>query len=197
MKAIHREILLSATYQQSAKPSPESLEKDPDNRFLSHANRHRMEAEELRDSILAVSGRLDLSPGGPAYSDFNTPRRTLYLKCNRSDRSTYTMLFDAADPTAIVPKRVEAIVAPQALFQMNNPFILDEASTLAKRISALPGGASDQVPALYELLYARPCTPKELGIATAFLANENIASEIRLNAYVQALLCSNEFVFVD
>ena len=88
-------------------------------------NRRRLESEAIRDSLLAVAGRLDPTMGGPSYRDFNVPRRTLYLMTIRSDRSSFGPLFDAADSTAMVDTRVVSTVAPQALFLLNNPFVLD------------------------------------------------------------------------
>jgi len=76
-------------------------------------NRRRLEAEALRDSLLAVAGKLDPAMGGKAVSDLNLPRRSLYLMTIRSDRNNYRALFDAADPAAIVERRNESTVAPQ------------------------------------------------------------------------------------
>ncbi|MCA9436559.1 MAG: PSD1 domain-containing protein, partial [Candidatus Omnitrophica bacterium] len=136
IKALHRRILLSSTYQQSSQPSELAIETDPDNRWLSHQNRRRLEAEAIRDAMLQVSGRLDTSLGGPPYSEISTPRKTLYFKTVRSDRTSFNMLFDAADPTAIVTRRIDTTVAPQALFLLNNPFVLETAEAMAKDLLA-------------------------------------------------------------
>src|SRR5437763_15978962 len=99
---MHRAVLRSSTYQQSSRPGPATLNADPGNRLFGRMNRRRLEAEALRDALLAVAGRLDPAMGGPAYRDLATPRRTLYLMTIRSDRSSFGPLFDAADSTAIV-----------------------------------------------------------------------------------------------
>ncbi len=124
IKHMHRLLLLSATYQQASDSEPDTFKSDPDNLLLGRMNRRRLEAEALRDSVLAVSGRLDRTAGGPAVRDFAAPRRTLYLTTIRSDRSGFGPLFDTADPTAPVEKRTISTVAPQALFLLNHPFML-------------------------------------------------------------------------
>ncbi len=85
MKAMHRAIMLSSTYQQSCVPNPETLKADPENQLFGRMNRRRLEAEALRDSLLAVAGKLDRTTGGPAVRDLNTNRRTLYVMTVRSD----------------------------------------------------------------------------------------------------------------
>jgi hypothetical protein len=129
IKAMHRLIVNSATYQQAATSA--AVATDPDNLLFGRQNRRRLEAESLRDAMLFVSGRLDLQEGGPSVRDLATPRRTLYITTIRADRATYQMLFDAADPTAIVEKRVESTVAPQALWLLNHPVVLAQARALA------------------------------------------------------------------
>jgi cytochrome c553 len=197
IKAMHRLMLNTATYQQAATGNPDSLRRDPENRFLARMNRRRIEAEALRDSLLAVSGQLDLRPGGPAYADLMTPRRSLYLKTNRSDRTTFAMLFDAADPTAIIPARVEATVAPQALFLMNHPFVRQAAAALAAEALRPDHDLGTAIEALYQRLYARPATPREKDLAAAYLnpGHPDFAAEAR--DYCHALLCANEFMFLD
>ena len=80
MKAMHRAIMLSATYQQSSIPLPAPLKADPDNLLFGRMNRHRLESEALRDSLLSTTGELDSIRGGPALPDLNTTRRTLYVR---------------------------------------------------------------------------------------------------------------------
>lgn len=197
IKTMHRLMLNTATYQQAATGNPESLRRDPENRFLARAQRRRIEAEALRDSILAVSGQLDLSAGGPAFPDLMTPRRSLYHKTNRSDRSTFAMLFDAADPTAIVPARVEATVAPQALFLMNHPFVRHAATLLAADALPPDRDLEEAVNALYRRLFARVATPRETERAKLYLEAAQPDGAARARDFCHALLCANEFMFVD
>ena len=124
IKQMHRDIMLSSAYQQSSNPAPATGAADPGNQLFGRMNRRRLEAEAIRDSLLAVSGQLDRTMGGPAVRDFANTRRTLYLMTIRSDRSSFGPLFDAADSTAIVDKRTVSTVAPQALFLLNNPFVI-------------------------------------------------------------------------
>ncbi len=195
IKQMHRLILLSATYQQSSEARPETLKADPDNLLFGRMNRHRLEAEALRDSILAVSGKLDRTMGGPASRDFATPRRTLYLITIRSDRSGFGPLFDAADPTAPVDKRTVSTVAPQALFLLNNPFVLAQAQALAKRILAADKDDEARINRVYHLLYSRLPTGEEINTGRNFLrrgGGEQVWQE-----YAEILLCANEFMYVD
>ncbi len=168
IKALHREIMLSATYQQSSIGDADAVAHDPDNRLLGRANRWRLESEAIRDNLLAVAGRLDTTLGGPSTRDFAAPRRTLYLMTIRSDRSGFGPLFDAADPLLPVEARNISTVAPQSLFLLNNEFVLVQAGGLADRILAEPPAGNSPphradaacssgrtIERLYELLYAR------------------------------------------
>ena len=205
IKAMHRAIMLSAVYQQSSIPENDALRADPENRLFGRMNRQRLEAEELRDSLLAVAGRLETTMGGRATRDFNLPRRSLYLMTIRSDRSTFRELFDAADPTAINDKRVVSTVAPQALFLLNHPFALAQAKILVARV--LGDGSCDdraRIRRLYSLLFGRPPTVGEIAIGEAFLARasgEKVSGESRTDSawrqYCQVLVCANEFIYVD
>ncbi|NUM52207.1 MAG: DUF1549 domain-containing protein [Candidatus Hydrogenedentes bacterium] len=200
IKAMHRMMMLSSTYQQSCVPSAPGT--DADNKFFGRQNRRRLEAEPLRDAMLAVSGKLDMTVGGTAFPDIATPRRTVYFRTVRSDRTSYTMLFDAADPTAIIDKRTESTVAPQALFLINNPFVLEQARAMAGRV--LTWQATDdaaRIAALYPILYARPPREEETAIGLRVLEHARAAApndETRAwQEYCQILLCANEFAFVD
>jgi len=207
IKALHRTIVLSAAYQQSSVPDPETLRSDPDNRWLGRMNRRRLEAEELRDSLLATAGRLHLTMGGWATRDFQQPRRSLYLMTIRSDRSSFRELFDAADPTAITDKRVVSTVAPQALFLLNHPFVVEQAAALVKRLAREAGNDStERLTRLYLLLFGRSPHSHEISVAMTFLnhASQGIEpaqgeadTEAAWLQYCQALLCANEFVYVD
>ncbi len=194
VKEMHRLIMLSAAYQQSS--DNERSNADPENRLLNRMNRRRLEAEGVRDSLLAVAGRLDQTMGGPSLRDFNVQRRTIYLTTNRSDRSGLRPLFDAADSTAPVDKRTVSTVAPQALFLMNNPFILEQTSALAKRIIASDKEDRVRIQRAYNLLYGRPASEDEVKIGIDFL-NRGGGADKAWQEYCQVLLCANEFIYVD
>ena len=194
IKAMQKMIMLSAAYQQSSVPDDQALTADPDNELFGRMNRQRLEAEPFRDALLAVSGSLNEQMGGPAFRDLNTPRRTLYLMTIRSDRSNFRMLFDAADPTGIVDQRNDSTVAPQALFLMNNPFVLDRAMALADRVTKQgPPDDRGKIDWLYRLLYSRPANEQESEIGQGVVR----AGGESWQRYCQVLLCANEFVYVD
>jgi hypothetical protein len=192
LKALHRSILLSSAWQQSSVPDAETLRADPDNLLFGRMNRRRLESEGIRDSLLAVAGRLDETRGGPAYADMATPRRTLYLRTIRSDRAGYQSLFDAADPTGIVEKRIDSTVAPQALFLMNHPFALAQAQALAQRAERETREAAARVQWLYEQLFSRPATAEELQ-----LWQKALGEGVTWEQACHALLCANEFIYID
>jgi hypothetical protein len=192
VKQMHRLIMLSATYRQSSEAAPETLRADPDNLLFGRMNRRRLEAEAIRDNVLAAGGRLERTMGGPAVRDFAAPRRTLYLMTVRSDRSGFRPLFDSADSTALVDTRTVSTVAPQALFLLNNPFILAQTKALARRVLADGKDERARIERAYHLLYARPPLPEEVQIGLDFLGRAG-----RWEAYCQVLLCANEFIYVD
>jgi hypothetical protein len=196
IKAMHRAIMLSATYQQSSVPQTVTLKADPDNLLFGRVSRQRLDAEGLRDSLLAVTDSLDLSLHGPAIRDFNTTRRTLYVMTIRSDRANYRSLFDAADPTAIIDKRIDSTVAPQALFMLNHPFALDRTRALAGRAMKTVGDNRAKIGWLYQRLYARPPREREIAIGLEMLQTGG-GNELAWERYCQVLLCANEFVYVD
>lgn len=199
IKAMHRAIMLSATYQQSSVPEPATLKIDPDNKLFGRMNRRRLDAESLRDSLLIAAGELDRTFGGPAIRDLNNRRRTLYLMTIRSERSNYQALFDAADPSSIVEQRIVSTVAPQALFLMNHPFALAQAKALAKRLGKLDQlDNRKKIEWLYQNLYGRPPRKDEITIGLSVLNSVGAqSSESARLEYCQVLLCANEFVYVD
>ena len=158
-------------------------------------NRRRLEAEALRDNLLAVSGRLDRTTGGPATRDFNNPRRSLYQMTVRSDRSGFGPLFDVADPTALIDRRTVSTVAPQALFLLNNPFVIDDVRALSERLQKSAPKDEERIRQAYGLLYARPPSADEERVGLNFLHSQ--PADSAWFAYCQVLLCANEFVYVD
>ena len=191
IKAMHRMIMLSSTYQQSSRGGKDAIKSDPDNLLFARFSRRRLEAEALRDALLAAGGSLDLTPGGPAVRDLSSPRRTLYLMTVRSDRSTYRTLFDAADPNSIIDQRTDSTVAPQALFLLNHPFVLDQANRLATLARQQGGDDLQRINWLYYRIYSRPPGPQEVQLGIMLLRQTD------WDAYCHVLLCANEFVYVD
>ncbi len=209
IKAMHRLMVLSATYRQSSVVPRDRLERDPENRWLGRYAARRLEAEAMRDAILSVAGRLDLAGGGPAGDDLNIRQRSLYVQTARWDRSSYATLFDAANPDASTEKRMVSTVAPQALFLLNHAFVLEQARHLAERLQGdVPpdSGAPDEqlarrrVDRAFQLLFGRPATEEELQVGLRVIAAPDSSSPQGTQGLVDfahLMLCSNEFLYVD
>jgi hypothetical protein len=198
VKTMHRIIMLSSAYQQSSQATSASLAADPDNRLLGRMNRRPLDAEALRDSLLAVAGRLDFKSGGPAFSDLTTPRRTLYLMSVRTGAagSDFGRLFDRADPCSIVDVRGQSVVAPQALFFLNDPALNGLTHDLATRVAReSPGDDKARIRRLYGLVLARPPSPKEIELGLRILAPTPGVDV--WERYCRLILCTNEFAYVD
>ena len=198
VKTIHRLVMLSSAYQQDSRAGPQAIARDPDNRLFGRMNRRRLDAEAIRDSLLSVSGRLEFSPGGPSFSDLAVPRRTLYLQSVRTGRGAgdFGRLFDRADPGSIVPRRGESVVAPQALFFLNDPFVIDAARALAARLAReVPRPNQVRIERLYALALGRPPSKGEIKVGTQFLAAEGSIDP--WERYCQLIFCQNEFLYTD
>jgi hypothetical protein len=204
LKRVIRTILLSNVYRQSALDRDQAATAreaiaDPTNRWLSRFPSRRLSAEELRDSMLAVSGRLELQLGGKATMDLHRPRRSLYIQTDRADRRNYSTLFDAADPSQCVGQRNVTTVAPQALFMLNNSFVTEIAKHFAAKL--LSGGPNDErtrIQRAYVVLFGRPPTETEIAIGEQFLgAAAKRDASAAWNEYVHVLFCTSEFCYVD
>ena len=198
LKKLHRSVLLSAAYQQQSGDRPECRGVDAENTLLWKANRRRLDYESLRDALLAVSGRIDRTLGGPSVRDLlsgSGNRRTLYGHLDRLNVPGLMRTFDFPSPDATSPQRLDTTVPQQALFLMNNPFALDCARRLLQRPDMVGGKeVSGKVDKIYRLLFGRGPSAEEGKLAEAFLgAGAGAAWE----QYVQALLLTNEFVFLD
>jgi hypothetical protein len=203
LKWLHREIMLSASYQQNSAHDPARHAIDPDNRWLWRMNRRRLEVEAWRDAMLAVSGTLRLERGGPSQDlgDANNRRRTLYGTVKRRELNELLRLNDFPDPTAHSPGRVPTTTPLQQLFVLNSPFVQQQAAALTRRLKAEgPGGTEARVQRAYHLLYGRPATEAQVRLAVDFLtagrADEPVGDAVWAE-YAQALMGSNEFLFVD
>ncbi len=174
VKQLHRDILLSATYQQSSADSPVCRTTDPDNRLLWRMNRRRLGFEELRDSCLQSAGRLDLQLGGRP-SDLShgiSRRRTLYGAVDRVAMPAFFRYFDFPGADAHAPARLETAIPQQALYLMNNSFVLEQAAALAQRSSgALEQSPAHRIQSVFQLALGRRPTPEELSLALAYIAS--------------------------
>ncbi len=189
MKAMQREILLSATYALSAANSEQNFEKDPDNRLHWRFNRRRMDAETLRDSILAVTGTLDPTASGPAAPlDEKNHRRTVYGFVSRRKLDGMLSLFDFPNPNNTAEQRESTNVPLQRLFLMNSKFMDSQARALADSIS---GDDQTRVRLIYRRLFGRSPKPPEMKLALEFLREGDWTQLSRV------MLGSTEFMFVD
>jgi hypothetical protein len=199
VKKLHRLILLSAVYQQKSDDRPACRGADPENTLLWRMNRQRLDFEATRDALLAVSGRLDRALGGPPVKDVLAPaarRRTAYGFLDRLHVPGLFRTFDFPSPDASSPGRDRTTVPQQALFLMNNPFVLGCARGVLLRPEATGAGdVPERVARLYRLLYGRAPSGGEMDLARDFLGPSPPA--VTWERYAQALLLANEFVFVD
>ena len=201
-KSLHRLIVLSATYQQASLASDSSLKIDPDNKWISHMNRRRLDFEALRDTLLALAGRLDLKLGGLPVELDQSPfptRRTLYGLIDRQNLPAVFRTFDFANPDTSSQRRFETTVPQQALFLMNSPFVIEQARGLARRgeVTCFEDKRK-QIEALYQIVFQRDASRPELRLGEQFLASQTDAPEFKsLARYAQVLLLSNELMFVD
>ena len=202
VKTLHREILLSATYRQSSRHSEAAAAQDPENRLLWRANRRRLDAEALRDSILAIAGTLNPNLGGASVDlSKDARRRSVYGQVNRSKLDGMLALFDFPDPSLSSQQRAVTNVPSQKLFFLNSKLVWDQAGILAERVQgrggSLDGRAVDRV---YQLIFGRQATREERQLALNFMdsieARNNPPTD-PLRQYLQTLLSSNEFLFVD
>ena len=173
LKKLHRLILLSSAWQQSSDGDSRYAQLDPDNRLLWKMNRQRLDFEEMRDSLLAISGKLDLVEGGHAVDMIGEPfsgRRTVYGFVERQNLPNLFRTFDFASPDTTSPQRFATTVPQQALFLMNSPFVVQQARGFAGRAEFKNCVRLDErIRRLYEAAYQRPPDPDELKVALRFL----------------------------
>ena len=172
IKALHREILCSAVYQLSAANDTANFDKDSGNRLYWRANRSRLSAEQLRDSVLFVSGTLESKMGGPAIAlTPYTGRRTIYGKVSRYRLDEFLQLFDYPSPMQSAEKRFTTNVPLQRLFLMNSDFMQQQAERLADRVIAEPNDTA-RITKAYRLIFGRTPTAAEVKAGLEFLDAE-------------------------
>ena len=201
IKQLHREIMHSATYRLASTFNETNYQRDPDNRLLWRMNRRRLDVEAWRDALLAVSGNLDATMGGPSLKvdDTNNRRRTLYAAVSRHELNPMLRLFDFPDPNLTSERRVVTTVPMQQLFVLNSEFMVRQAKALAARLTSEPLDDDARIERAYRLVLARAPHDRERQFIREFLAGAAV-SDVKLSAWdqvSQALLSSNEFVFVD
>ena len=203
LKSLHRRIMLSSVYQQASAGGDASRhEGDPENRLLSHANRQRLTFEAMRDTLLAVSGRLELRQSGRPV-DVTSPDsrcRTVFGMVDRQSLPGTFRAFDFASPDQSVERRSRTMVPQQALFALNSPFVVEQAKALAARPDvASIVDPSDRITALYRIAFQRSPSAEERAALVEF-ASQPKDDASQLSAWEQLsqiLLSSNELIYVD
>jgi hypothetical protein len=202
LKRLHRMIVLSQAYRLSGATHAAGMDADPDNRLWWHRPRRRLEAEIIRDNLLAVGGRLDPAIFGPGTLDENMRRRSIYFTVQRSKLIPFLQVFDWPDSLTSAGARPTTVVAPQALLFLNNPQVRACAAGLASRL--LPDAQKDLAAAVdhaYRLAFARQPSSHERAEGTAFLSARRAKLggnlERALSDYTLVLLSLNEFIYVD
>jgi len=212
LKALHRLLVCSAVYRQASSHRPSAARVDADNRLLWRMNRQRLDAESVRDAVLAVSGTLDSKMGGPGFEVFrfkddhspiydhsaidkiNDPRtwrRTVYRFAVRSSPNPFLECLDAADPNTSTPVRNETITALQALALLNDPFMMEQAKRFASRLEVRSSRPAAQVDAAFRLAFSRDPDPEERAALVSYINSQGAAAACRM------IFNLNEFMFVD
>lgn len=199
LKWLHREILCSATWRQGLN-HPEAARQDPENRWVARRLRQKLDVESWRDGLLRVSGNLEDHMGGdpvPILAPGNH-RRTLYGLIHRREMDVFLSQHDFPDPTAHAATRNTTITPLQQLFVLNSDFMLEQARGLALRILAQSDDFESRVRWGYRWLFLREPHSRELDLAKAFLeSSEQAGAQDAWALYAQALLGSNEFLFIE
>jgi hypothetical protein len=213
LKQLHRLIVTSATYLQTATNEPRFAAKDADNQWLWRQNRRRLDAESIHDAILALAGRLDLTMGGPSVQQFTlspgvhvTPvvdytlynwdspgscRRAVYRFVFRTLPDPFYDALDAADPSQLTAVRNESTTPLQALELLNNPFVLRQCEPFADRLRRAAPALADQVRLAFLAAYGRQPASEELLLLSNYAAHHGLLNLCRV------IINSNEFLFVN
>lgn len=225
LKKLHRMIILSSAYQMSVANHPKAQKTDPDNRLLWRMNRRRLQAEAVRDAILSVSGRLDPAIGGSLLTTpnndyvtndqsgngagYNSLRRSIYLPIIRNALFDMFQAFDMGDPSTVNAQRATTIVASQALYLMNSPFVLEQSHHFAQSLLDKAGlGDAARLRLAYLHALGRSPSPSESfrlmeylkRYEAALMDREPDAVKRRLAAWqslCQILFASNEFIYLN
>ncbi len=197
LKWLHRQIVLSATYQQSSRSRKPCEAIDPKNRLLWRMNRRRLEIEMLRDAMLSAAGNLDRQRGGAAFDlgDDSQHRRTVYGQVARRDVNQVLRLYDFPEPTSHSPHRVHTTTPLQQLYLLNAPFVQQQADSLAAQLAPLTT-TEDRIHRAYRRLFSREPDGPEIAVGLEFLSSGSAEASV-LADYVHALLGLNEFLYVD
>jgi hypothetical protein len=218
IKAMHRTIMLSSAYQMASTADDAVVEADPENRLFSRFNRQRLDVEEIRDSMLAIDGTIDLTMGGTLQKGFGTDkensadrlslnpeklrRRTVYLPLRRANLPTLLNLFDFGDATTVTGKRALTNVAPQALFMMNSDFVSERALNLAQSLSKREAEPARRIESAYWTILDRQPTAADVDAGLTYVDSfrkkfERVSELEAWQSLCRILLASDDFIYVD
>ena len=206
LKPIHKLILTSATYTQGSQFDRQRHQRDPNNRLFWRFEMRRLEAEIIRDSILAVAGSLDPTSFGPSQSNEMSSRRSIYLFLKRSRIPSALHLFDFPEPLVSQGRRMSTTTAPQALHLLNSRFIREASVALTRRMFADEKTTEARVKAIYLTALSRPATDQEVEAAVDFLKSQQASyvqqsktnsEELAFADFCQVVFCMNEFIYVE
>ena len=224
VKALHRLIMRSATYQLASDDHAANLKKDPANVWLWRHARRPLDAESIRDAMLAVSGRLNRAVPGPHpfpdvqkwgytihnpfFAVYDSDHRSLYLMQQRNRRHPFLALFDAADPNLSVAQRLPTTTPTQTLYLMNSPFVQQQAESFARRLLADSADDPKRIRLAFAMAHGRAPSDSEVSDAVAFLTTYRTKltalekpptndAELAWSGLARVLLTSNAFLYVD
>ncbi|MBM3983543.1 MAG: DUF1553 domain-containing protein [Planctomycetes bacterium] len=212
LKAMHKLIMLSSTYQQSSADNEANAKLDATNELLWRFDRRRLDAESVRDALLTVSGNLDRAPGAahpfpdpkgwnftqhnPYKAVYDTNKRSVYVMQQRFARHPFFGLFDGADTNTGTDRRLVSTTPLQALYLMNDPFVHVQAKAFAARVQKEGKDDASRVARAFVLLYGRTPTEDEVKAATEYVAKLG-GNERAWDSLARALFLSNEFIYVE
>jgi hypothetical protein len=211
LKRLHRLLVTSAAYRQASVERPGPARRDGSNLLLWRMNRSRLEAEALRDAVLASSGDLDLDMGGPSdrqffFKDDHSPvydyrrfegdspaarRRGVYRFIVRSVPDPFLECLDCPDASLLAPQRYTTLTAQQSLALLNNPFMARQAERFAARLAREVASLERRVEGAYLIALGRPPGAEELEVMSGYAREHGLASVCRL------MFNLNEFIFID
>ena len=201
LKPLHKQIVMSASYRQSAAHDDTKMKIDPQNKLHWRRTPARLQAEVIRDSILKISGLLDERMFGAGTLDERMKRRSIYFMIKRSKLIPSMQLFDSPEPLVSQGSRPATIIAPQALHFMNNGQVREAATALAKQLEKVPDTAT-AVTLGYQTVLGRAPTAKEQKSISAFIGAQqksypNNGRQLALADFAQVLFGLNEFIYVQ
>jgi hypothetical protein len=224
IKKLHKLIVLTRAYQTASGDDARNAAKDPQNKYLWKFSPRRLDAEEFRDALLMIGGKLDTAMAGPHpfppeldwgftqhkpfLANYETNKRSVYLMQQRIRKNPYLELFDGADTGAVTGHRPVSATALQALYTMNDPFFHDQADSLAVRVGMAYSTDADRLRYAYKLVFGRTPLPEEIRTAAGFLAETRKAlrdvavadDQQNRQAWanlMQVLFSSNEFLTIE